>query len=1483
MKNKFSFFILISILCSFSLSNKNSLFSINSKANNNIAIDFALDNYEVKKISGLDDVYFKNKKSSYLEDQEKFSTFVHLKNNQEYSIDFQIVSDESYDFEGGDRFYDSSSNLNYSTKEHIFRGVRILEVSVHPFKINQNSNSINIINQASINISLEDLSNDSMIRYSETFLNMINDFLINPIEYSSRDLDFQQPSILYISDPDVVTSPYLLGLVNWRKQQGYDVTLVSTDETGNSTSSIKNYIENAYYSWDNPPEYLCLVGDADGSVSVPTYDVSAGAGSGGAHGESDYPYTLIEGDDYYPEMIVGRISVRSSSELATVVNKIIGYEKAYAGTGDWLTSAALVGDPYDSGISCVITSQYIEQIMENSGVENIESQYSGSNFDSFMREQINSGISYLNYRGFYGFSNFNQNDVDQLNNGYKLPFISTLTCGVNSFLDDQESVVEALLRAGSAANPSGAVGVIGTSQSYTHTAFNNIVSMGIFEGIYLKESGQTAGSSLVYGKLALMNTYPSDPNGNVYLFSSWNNLMGDPLTHLWTNTPKNLIVNHDSIISSSSNYFDVMVSDPQGRPVNDAIVTLYKNDEHSITSKTDEFGRAYFNLDYVDIGNVIVTSRCLNCVPEESSFEITNDFPNVGVVQNSINISDTADGNSDGQANPGETVTISFDIQNQSSDQLSDCSVQVSSVYPNIQIVNGLETIGSINSSDVIEVGNISLSLNNNINHDGNSFSLHSSLECDGMVWNFLLPIDIAYGDVVISLELISDQNNNLILDPGETGQYSLNIDNTGYIDLYDLSLTFEDYPNIQIENNSIQIDVLNEGAQNNSIIIPIVASNNIINGSIINLSATLQSTNGYISSDIETIQVGYVSSTDPLGPDQHGYYIYGEEDNDYMWAPIYDWIEIDPDYGGEGIEVDIFDGGNNQDDSTILSLPFTFTFYGQDYDEITICSNGWISLGRTEMASFRNYNLPGTGGPSPMIAVFWDDLQTTNGGDVFWYYDSINDYLVIEWSEVRTYTDNDVETFQAILYNSGDLTPTGDDEIKLQYKEFNNTSEGYYPVGNYDGAVVHGQYSTIGIENWYGDIGLEYTFNNGYPVSATPLTDESALFITTRNPQIFAQPSLNLSDNSFNIELSPDESDDLSLIITNDGQEGSILNYEISLSPFNNLVSSVDELGYAWSSSSLSNDVEYSWEDISPNANLLTFEANDQATGPIGIGFSFPFYGQSYTEIIVNPNGWVGFSEDNDGWNNQSVFSDDSPHNAIFAFWDDLNPESSQDNDVGSGNVYLDSNSDRCIIWYDSVSHWTSLDRIYDFQLILYPDGSIKVNYREMTGDVDSGTIGIVNQDGTIGHQIVYNDEFMEDNLSVSFKGAPTWLNYYYSGGDSEEETSLGYNQSSSYSIEVDSFNLPQGQYSASLIVNPEGSFFQTLPINLTVLDYEFIAGDINFDGALNILDIVSLMGFIIQSADPSEIEFLASDINQDNNLDVLDVVIIVNIILSE
>ena len=138
------------------------------------------------------------------------------------------------------------------------------------------------------------------------------------------------------------------------------------------------------------------------------------------------------------------------------------------------------------------------------------------------------------------------------------------------------------------------------------------------------------------------------------------------------------------------------------------------------------------------------------------------------------------------------------------------------------------------------------------------------------------------------------------------------------------------------------------------------------------------------------------------------------------------------------------------------------------------------------------------------------------------------------------------------------------------------------------------------------------------------------------------------------------------------------------------------------------SDNVEYEWDDVSEDAISLTFIQNDQSTLPLSIGFPFEFYGNTYSELIVNPNGWIGFGEDNDGWNNQPIFSDESPRNAIIGFWDDLNPSGSEDNDVGEGNVYFDSDSDKCIIWYDNVSHWTSASRTYDFQIVLYKNGYI-------------------------------------------------------------------------------------------------------------------------------------------------------------------------------
>ncbi len=69
----------------------------------------------------------------------------------------------------------------------------------------------------------------------------------------------------------------------------------------------------------------------------------------------------------------------------------------------------------------------------------------------------------------------------------------------------------------------------------------------------------------------------------------------------------------------------------------------------------------------------------------------------------------------------------------------------------------------------------------------------------------------------------------------------------------------------------------------------------------------------------------------------------------------------------------------------------------------------------------------------------------------------------------------------------------------------------------------------------------------------------------------------------------------------------------------------------------------------------------------------------------------------------------------------------------------------------------------------------------------------------------------------------------------------------------------------------------FETLPIfNISQL------GDINFDGDINVVDIVMMVNFILDNDSPTNEQFIASDLNNDGNLDVLDIILNVNNILN-
>ena len=130
---------------------------------------------------------------------------------------------------------------------------------------------------------------------SRVFENIYKNSIIN---YNSNNREeYQQPSVLYIGSSSVINNSQFEQLVQWRKERGYVVYTATTSETGSSTSSIKNYIENAYDNFNPAPEYVNLIGDVGGTYSLPTYYEDFGHDSYGNQCEGDHPYSQLDGND----------------------------------------------------------------------------------------------------------------------------------------------------------------------------------------------------------------------------------------------------------------------------------------------------------------------------------------------------------------------------------------------------------------------------------------------------------------------------------------------------------------------------------------------------------------------------------------------------------------------------------------------------------------------------------------------------------------------------------------------------------------------------------------------------------------------------------------------------------------------------------------------------------------------------------------------------------------------------------------------------------------------------------------------------------------------------------------------------------------------------------------------------------------------------------------------------------------------------------
>ena len=372
--------------------------------------------------------------------------------------------------------------------------------------------------------------------------------------------------------------------------------------------------------------------------------------------------------------------------------------------------------------------------------------------------------------------------------------------------------------------------------------------------------------------------------------------------------------------------------------------------------------------------------------------------------------------------------------------------------------------------------------------------------------------------------------------------------------------------------------------------------------------------------------------------------------------------------------------------------------------------------------------------------------------------------------------------------------------------------------------------------------------------------------------------PALSYSDVDLIFELNDGDTQINSFEISNTGEPESVLSYSVKISGFENPMGGPDIAENYWSDSDNESNLNAEWIDISQIGTIYPFYDNDEAGSSIEIGFDFPFYNEMYSELFINPNGWIGFGDDNDSWDNISIPSSSAPRSAIFGFWDDLNPNNDNCNSC-AGDVYYHSDGNRMVIWFNDVAHWPGYfdNSIYNFQIVIYNSGEIKFNYDTMTGDYNSATIGLQNAQGNSGLQMAYNSNYVHNNLTTNIQKAPSWVginqldNYEVSG-----EINSGLSESINIIAQND--GMAEGIYNAYLNIASNASELESFLIEL-ISSGNGLQGDVNGDMIINVLDVIQVVNMALGEQDP---DYNSADINQDGVINVLDVIQIVNIILE-
>ncbi len=1225
----------------------------------------------------------------------------------------------------------------------LLRDTRLLKLDLHPLRWNPVSRELQALRRVELVVeyntepSINELQRE--MPASSLFSGFLRDQVLLPpsAEGALSEIGWESPSLplryLVIGSAVAQSNPAFQNWLAWKNRKGHPVDQLTEADLSFTTTGIRAAIVEAYNS-DTPPDYVFLLGDADGgSYNLPT------------HGNQyDHYYANITGD-VLADLVVGRIPARNSTSMTTIFNKILAYElDPEMLNTDWLQRASFLTGAGHCGLSMSQLSRSVAIDMVNDhGYTQIDTAFC-ANSPSYVYGWYNAGISFHTYRGYYGMEGLNTNQVLSLAQGNRTPISVIFTCGSGTFNSQDPCFTEAFLRAGNPATPGGGAAAMGFCTLNTHTAYNNLVCGGFYSAL-LHYDIREVGTAMFRGKYELYRTLPSgDPNVNS--FSYWANLMGDPGMPVWLGVPDYLaIIETPDVLASNATSLSLQVIDALGPPVEGAAVCLSQPGGFQLLGTSDAEGWITFALPELDEFQPLqITASKADFLPALEDLSIGGDLlPEVTALQ----VLDHT-----GPLVPGGDYELNVRVQ--------AMGMPLSNLSLELELEDGAGVVTTA-TQPLPDLGPAEAAFINSpfvfslfptlVDHD--LLDLRLTLRSDETVLaEFSEELDLASPHLV----LLDHNPWQQTLEPGNTELIAFEVLNAGTADAVDLEILsgFPEGSPLSVASGTESL-TLAAGETTTDLQFYVTASGDAVPGYTESLLVRWTSPEGPWSEMHLPVRVGLGQPTEPTGPDAYGYYAY-EDDDDWPLALEYGWNEIAPNAGGSGIELVLDDHGDEQDDARMVDLPFPFTYYGRSYDEMSVCSNGFVAFGTNAHleCDFRNHYMPVGMGPEAMIGVMWDDHKLIGDAQVATASFPESGLFVVEWYRMRTNSNNQINTFQLILLDPAVYpTPTGDGEFVMQYQLFNNsqTNAQDFP------------YCTIGIEDHTGRVGLTLTNYNSWDPTAQPITDVRAIRFTTRDASIAGDAVLSVDPAPLWFTLSPDEEDTAEGSITFSNTGDGLLSWSAraeslgdwlpeGLTPLRPSGSREDGgpdiFGYTWLDSEEPGGPEVAFRDITQEGGAVAFVQNDAPVGPFDLPFAFPFYGETHDSYYIAPNGYISFTDDANHWNNSggAMPSGQAPENAICGWWDDLLGD-----DNLEGHVFRHASGDSLVVSWVEAPHYNQgqYGGPFTFQIILEANGRITLQYGDMAAtddDSDSGTVGLQGPENDLGFVVQHMERSVND-----------------------------------------------------------------------------------------------------------------------------------------